>query len=143
MLFLVMTVVPLLRHPDLRGSAFTILSVTGKKFKNVAWASLVTLVFTGVFQAWYKLRFTEPGMLMKNPYTHVLFTKIAMVLVILGLSAYHDFGIGPKAMRAWESDAESPETQQLRKQARLIGRATMGLSMLVLVFAVMLSHHNF
>ena len=137
-LFLVMVVVPSLRNEKLRPHAREFLQVTGRKFRNVGWASLLTLVVTGLLNVGFK-----PGWAhafdMQNPLNHILWTKVLLVLLIFVLSAGHDFHVGPKAMEAWEQDPEGAAALKFRKQARLMGRITLSIGLLVVLLAVFLT----
>ena len=133
-LFLVMVVVPALRSETLRPHARELMQISGRKFRNVGWASLATMVVTGIINLHYK-----PGwgqvFDMKLPYNHVLWTKVLLVVLIFILSAGHDFHVGPKAMDAWEQDPEGAAALHHRKNARLLGRITLGLGLLVVLLA--------
>lgn len=136
-LFLVMAVAPALRTETLRPHALELMRVIGRKFRNVGWASLITMVVTGVINLAYKPGLSEIFN-MKNPYMHGVWGKVLLVMVIIYLSALHDFHIGSKAMEAWEEDPAGPLATKLRKQARILGRTTLLLGLIVVALAVTL-----
>ena len=63
--------------------------------------------------------------------------KLALFLVVLVLSAWHDFFLGPRAARALERGANDAEMKSLRNRARLLGRVVALLALAIVALAVM------
>jgi copper resistance protein D len=140
MLFLVLVVVPWLR----RGGgvdAGRFLHETGVRFRNVGWACFLTLLVTGTFNLGYRgirlTHFVDPSWL-GTPYAKVLIAKLALFVVIVLVSAVHDFAIGPRATKVLRESPGSPEALSLRKRASLLGRLNAVLALVVVFVAVML-----
>jgi uncharacterized membrane protein len=131
LLFFVMVLVPLVRQPDFAGQAAKLIQFTGNKFKRVAWASLLTLTVTGFINLYcMSPKMTIPG------YGHMVGTKILLVLIVMSLSLYHDFKLGPAALQAMTEKPGTPETLKLRKKASMIGRANLLLSLIIMTLAL-------
>ena len=94
--------------------------------------------------------------LWNSPFGTTLALKLGVVAVMLGLSVYHDFVIGPRSVRLREQaaahgpdDAASPHTLpagpelvrdagRLRRRASIVGRQEAILALVVLALAIML-----
>jgi putative copper export protein len=158
MLFLALVVVPATRGlpPAERAALFGVL---GRRFRAVGWACIAVLLVTGVVNAAYRgvtLENVGSAALWSSPFGTTLALKLGVVALLLGLSAYHDFVIGPRSVRLLEpatgrgpDDVGSPRTPpdrpdvlqeaaRLRRRASLIGRAEAILALVVLVLAIML-----
>lgn len=138
--FISMVLVPTLRAPGLRAQAVLLLRTAGKKFQRVAYASLVTLVVTGIGNLYFKAggSFAAVGALLPTTYGTLLVAKVTLVIVIVALSLYHDFAVGPAAARAMEADATSAAALALRRRASWLGRVNTLLSLVVMTLALLL-----
>ena len=141
MLFIVMVLAPLLRSQDFRPVATRVLHVTGKKFKKIGWACLLLLIVTGFFNALARYGYAgqtwgEWGAAVFANKT--LMHKIYTLLLILVLSWFHDFRIGPAAVRAMRNAADAPETLSLRRKAAWMGRVNLLLALMILWWAMKL-----
>jgi copper resistance protein D len=141
MLFLVFVLVPLLRTPALRGSAVELLTAIGVRFRGVGWASLLVLVVTGFVNA--ALRAPNPGALAEaawwaTPFGRLLGHKLALVGVILFLSAVHDFGVGPRASALLAGEPGSARALRWRRAASWMGRLNLLLALAVIAMAAAL-----
>ena len=138
--FISMVLVPTLRAPRVRPQAVLLLRTAGKKFQRVAYASLITLVVTGAVNLFLKAggSWSAAMALLPTTYGQLLITKVSLVALIIVLSLYHDFAVGPAAARALEVDPASTAAQGLRRRAAWLGRANMLLSLVVMTFALLL-----
>ena len=138
--FISMVLVPTLRDPALRPQALVLLRTSGRKFQRVAYAAFMTLGITGVANVYLKAggSLEVVGALLPTSYGHVLGTKVLLVLVIIAISLYHDFVVGPRAAQALEADPQSAAAQALRRRASWLGRVNMLLSLAVLTLALLL-----
>ena len=141
LLFFVMVLVPTVRQPDFAGQAAQLIQFTGRKFKRIAWASLLVLAVTGFINLYAKAGGSGEamkGLMGSAPYGHMLGTKILLTLLVVGLSLYHDFKIGPAATAAMIEQPDAPATLQLRKKASMIGRVNLLLSLIIMTLALFL-----
>jgi uncharacterized membrane protein len=98
----------------------------------MGWASLLTLVVTGV------VNLTARQIDWSGAFGVMLATKLALVAAIIVLSLIHDLWIGQRATAAWRANPVSDEAKRLRRLASWIGRVTLLLSLIVVALAVML-----
>jgi uncharacterized membrane protein len=144
MFFLALVVVPTTRGmpPAERAALF---GAVGRRFRAVGWVCIGLLLVTGTINAVYRgvtwnNVFTAD--LWGSPFGTTLALKLGVVAVMLGLSVYHDFVIGPRSVRILEQTAKSQalahEAQRLRKVASAIGRIEGILALVVLALAIML-----
>jgi copper resistance protein D len=133
MLFLALVVVPVTRGlpPPERAALF---GAVGRRFRTVGWVCIGLLLVTGgvnsVYRGvtWNNLFTSE---LWGSPFGTTLALKSLLVALMLGLSAYHDFVIGPRSVRVAESGHSGVESERLRRQASMIGRAEALLALIV------------
>ena len=86
--------------------------------------------------------FGDPAFL-RSGFGHAVVMKLTLFVVVLGLSAYHDFHLGPRASeamaRAAAGEPTSPEaTEKMRRRASLIGRANALLALAIVGLAVVI-----
>ena len=163
MLFLAFVVVPVTRGlpPAERAALF---GAIGRRFRTVGWACIAVLLVTGTHSQfglpWRDLGHALDGRLWSSPFGTTLALKLAVVMVMLGLSVYHDFVIGPRSVRVLEQaavhvpsgatptlgsmapSAVQPdlmhEAHRLRRLASVVGRLEAILALVVLALAIML-----
>lgn len=123
MLFVALVLVPVTRRvgdPRLR---VDLISQTGKRFRAVGWIALAFLVATGLF------------MLVRNPWLLrvVAFQlKIVLVILALGLSALHDFVLGPRVGRL------PPEARAPRRRVSWIARINVLIVLTIVLLGLSL-----
>lgn len=136
MIFLVAVVVPMLRRPETRDRASELMQIAGRRFRTVGWVALVTLIVTGVFNVLhrgYRFEHFFTGDVFAGQWGRTLAHKLALVGVVLVMSALHDFWLGPKA---GHGDAEARE--KWRKVASTMGRVTFAFALAIVALAVTL-----
>ena len=138
MLFLAVVGAPVLRalEPAIRQEIFRRL---GERFRAVGWIALGVLVATGVgmlqLRGWLRPEVMgSSGFWTEGP-GRTLALKLAFVGLMLGLSAWHDFVLGPRAGRA---EPGSPRALRLRKRAAGMARVNALVGLLVLFLAARL-----
>lgn len=138
--FISMVLAPTLRDPALRPQALPVLRAAGRKFMRVGYASLLVLVVTGTANLFLKAggSFATVAAWWPTTYGHLLAAKLALVALVIGLSLYHDFAVGPAAARALRADPQSSEALALRRRAALLGRTNAILSIAILTLALLL-----
>jgi hypothetical protein len=140
MYFLVLVVVPWMRS-GARVDAGTFLRETGQRFRTVGWTCFGILLVTGTFNLWVRgvrlSDFVSPQWL-RSPFAHSVLAKLLLFALVLGVSSYHDFVIGPRATRVIAQDPRSPEAGRLRQSASRWGRVNALLALLLVAVAVTL-----
>ncbi len=141
MLFLVLIIAPMLRHPNYQQVAGRILEEAGERFRFWGWICLTTFFLTGLYNASYRLGgfsylFNQEA--WQGIWLQTLGVKLALFAVIVILSAIHDFKIGPLATRMMEQAPDDPATLRLRKQASWIGRINLLLALVIVYIAISL-----
>jgi uncharacterized membrane protein len=141
MLFLALAVVPVTRRlpaPE-RGA---LVGALGRRFRPVAWACIALLLATGVANAGFRgvtWDAVASGRLAESMFGRTLLAKLALVLLLVVLSAVHDFWLGPASARALETaGSEDPTQRSLRRRASWLGRTSAVLALIVVALAVML-----
>lgn len=141
MAFLALIIVPVMRKPAYREQASALVQQTGLRFRRVGWICLILLVLTGSFQliqrgfGWDDV---WSGNLFAGGFGHTLGLKLVLVALIFGISAGHDFFIGPRATAMGQAAPGSPAALRLRAWASWIGRLNMLLAVIVVALGVLL-----
>ncbi len=137
--FLSLVLVPVARRlPPAERAA--LITQVGVRFRTVGWIALAVLVLTGLANAAFRGVTWEgvvTGRVVASTWGRTLALKVALVAAILGLSALHDFVVGPAASRAAAGQA-TPEALRRRRQAAWLGRINLVLALVVLLLAVFL-----
>ncbi|HWV39649.1 MAG TPA: CopD family protein [Vulgatibacter sp.] len=140
MFFLVLVVVPWLRKGDrARGAAF--LRETGVRFRDVGWTCFAILLVTGTFNLWargVRLHHLVDPAWLGSPFGSAVAWKFGLFLTVVGVSAWHDFWLGPLAAAAVERDPHGREAERLRKLASKLGRLNVLLALGLVAFAVII-----
>jgi putative copper export protein len=140
MAFLVLVVVPWLRRGN-AGNAAAMLRDTGMRFRDVGWVCFGILLLTGSFNLWARgVRVSDFFSVewRSSPFGKAVLLKLALFVVVLVLSAFHDFFVGPRATQAIERDPSSPEARAWRRSASRLGRTNALFALLLLAVAVTL-----
>ncbi len=102
MLFVALVLVPVTRRVEDPGLRRRLMHDAGVRFRTVGWVAMGVLVATGILNAWLR---PELSTLPR------FWVKVALVVLAIGLSALHDFVLGPRAGRpdapAWMRPAAS------------------------------------
>ncbi len=141
MVFLALVLVPVMRRSEYREQASRLVHLTGVRFRTIGWICLGVLVATGFTSLWYRgigwAALSNAGF-WATPFGSLLGWKLLVVAVVLALSAYHDFRIGPRATAAGQAEPGSAEALKLRRQASWMGRLNLLLAMAAVVLGVLL-----
>ena len=124
MFFLGIVGAPVLRRvepPALRQQLFDGL---GRRFRTVGWITIVMSIVTGIINLHYRGWLHWAGVMGSADFWRTttgtaLGAKLAFVVLMLGVEAYHDFVIGPRAGRA---EPGSVESVRVRRQASWLAR---------------------
>lgn len=141
MAFLVLVVVPWLRQGTNRANAATFLRETGIRFRNVGWTCFGIVTVTGTFNLWMRgVRlgdFTRAEWL-SSPFGKTVLAKLAVFVLVMLVSAVHDFHLGPRATEILARAPGSPEQLAMRRRASLLGRLNVLLALALVAIGVML-----
>lgn len=139
--FLVLVIVPELRRPGTdRASMAALVHSLGVRFRTVGWIALITLLLTGSYNMVVRgIRWADvfSAEAWSNPTVRALGLKLALFAIVLGVSAVHDFKIGPRATETMQRAPDSPEASRLRKTASMMGRLNALLALAILWLAVL------
>lgn len=140
MAFLVFVVVPWLRAGG-QSVAGPFLRETGERFRRVGWICFAVLVITGSFNLWVRgvrwSSFVDPGWLA-SPFGRTVMLKLSIFAIVLAVSAFHDFVVGPRATRAILADPTSERAGRLRRQAARLGRLNALLALVLVGLAIVI-----
>ena len=141
MVFLALVLVPVTRHREYRDIAASLIQQSGVRFRWVGWGSLGLLLLTGIFNLGFRgFSWGDiwSGELLSGSFGRILGMKLLLVVIILILSIWHDFFIGPRATALSQADPTSPEAGRLRRQASWLGRFNLLLGLVVVALAIKL-----
>ncbi|HSJ63441.1 MAG TPA: DUF4149 domain-containing protein [Gemmatimonadaceae bacterium] len=141
MLFLGAVGAPALRAvepPALRQELFRALGI---RFRGIGWGAIVLLVATGIVNLHYRGWLHWEGVFGSAAFWrtvtgHALAVKLVAVTAMIGVSAAHDFWLGPAAVRTAPGTSEA---MRLRRRAALIARANALLGVVVVLAAIVLT----
>ncbi len=138
-LFISLVIAPALRRPASRQAALATVQAIGPGLRHLGWMSFLVLLLTGLMNIigrWGSLAPLAHAEFWRTPATHAFAGKLLLFVVILGLSAVHDFNIGPRAADLAVSAPGRPETLRLRRWAAWLGRVNVLLGLVVVACAV-------
>ncbi|MGD9893801.1 MAG: DUF4149 domain-containing protein [Dehalococcoidia bacterium] len=143
MLFLPLVLVPIVRREEPRVRA-ALMSTVGHRFRTVGWIAIAALLVTGVWNLhnrdtpWSTVLSAD---LFSGTWGHILAAKLGLVAVLLILSIFHDFVLGPRSTRLAQlrdTAGAVQRAERLRRQASWIGRVNALLALAIVFFAVAL-----
>jgi len=140
MIFLSLVLVPSLRASADGAQMARVMTVVGRRYRRLGWWAMGTLVLTGLLNA--VGRWTAPvlltGAFWSSAAGRILGFKLLVVALMFGVSAVHDFVLGPRSAARRQAGAAPEELARLRRQVSWLGRANLAFGMLVLALAVWL-----
>jgi copper resistance protein D len=146
MFFIALVAVPILRKIEPPAKRSEILSVTAKRFRVLSWIAISVLLVTGVINAINRgvtMDLISTGGLLSSHFGKVLIVKVILVLIMVVLSAIHDFILGPQLTNLISSSLHNPDSLQSlkirRRYVSWLARTNVMLGILVVACAVMLS----
>jgi putative copper export protein len=142
MFFLVLVVVPWLRGSAagrVNGGVF--LRETGERFRTVGWVCFGVLLCTGSFNLWVRgVRWASffDASWRASAFGQSVLLKLGLFVLVLIVSAVHDFSIGPRASLEIARDPGSAAAERLRKAASRWGRLNALLALCIVAVAITL-----
>jgi putative copper resistance protein D len=146
MFFIALVAVPALRKIEPPEKRIELLADTARRFRGVSWIAISVLLVTGLLNAinhGVTSEMISTGTIFLSNFGKVLTVKVVLVLIMLVLSAIHDFALGPKMIDLMSTGASNPDSlQRIRKYRRFVSwlaRVNVILGILVVTCAVMIS----
>jgi uncharacterized membrane protein len=146
MFFISLVLVPSLRKLEPPIKRTEILSATARRFSLVSWTAILVLLVTGVINSVNRgitIHIISSGKLFSSHFGMILTIKVSLVLVMILISAIHDFILGPKLIKLTEPDRPSPDSTKFlgkkRKVVSWLARINAVIGIIVVACAVMLS----
>lgn len=146
MFFLALVVVPVARRlPEADRAA--LVGAVGYRFRTIGWICLALLVVTGVVNLYYRgvtWDSVVSGELLATRAGLLVVVKLALVAVMVVVSAVHDFVVGPASTRAHARAGADPSPEVraaivvLRRRAGWLARITALLALAIVAVAVAL-----
>jgi uncharacterized membrane protein len=139
MLFMALVLVPALRTRVDPRRCSELIGECGARLRTVAWIAFAVLLLTGIVQlgargfAWRDLM----GRLWLGSSGAILALKLGAFLLVVALSALHDFWLGPRSTQAALADPQSPQAERWRRLASWMGRCNVLLGLLIVLLAVL------
>jgi copper resistance protein D len=125
--FLVAVAVPYAR--SLGGEQRTaVAAAIGRRFRPVAWTAMAGLVLSGLYML-QTLGYLDAG-LTSTSNGRLMLAKLVMVALLIGLSAVHDFVLGPRLERGAATSS----------MFVVLARSSGVLTLIVPVIGVLLAH---
>lgn len=146
MVFLALVLIPLIRRPEFRSQAPSLVHFTGIRFRWIGWACILLLLSTGTINLVFRgisLAVLSSRDFWRGPFGWALGIKLVVVAVVLALSFAHDFFIGPRASALGRTQPGSTDAMRLRRQASWIGRANLVLALIIVALGIMLVRGSF
>lgn len=111
------------------------------RLRVVGWGSLCVLTLTGCAVLW--ARGIEVATVLdtgfwSNPFGRTLGEKLALVCIMVALTAFHDVYWGPRSLTLRRLDADSAAARRARAMTRVLGQASLVLSLAAVLLGVML-----
>jgi copper resistance protein D len=140
MFFFALVGAPVLRGvepPALRADLFRQL---GERFRGVGWAAIGVLVLTGVgnlyFRGLLRWELWSDAAFWATAHGTALMWKLVTVVLMVGISAAHDFVLGPAASR---QNPTSPQGIASRRRSAWLARVNAVIGVLLVLAAVRLT----
>lgn len=112
----------------------------GRQFRAVGWGAIAVLVATGIGNLAFTGAFRGGAIrrpeFWATPYGHALAWKLAAAGVMIGVSAVHDFWLGPRAGRL---PAGTAEALRARRRAAWLARINAVVGIVAVAAAVRLA----
>lgn len=143
-LFLVIVLAPLSRRETAAsGLGLILLRQAARRFVPVAWASIVLLAVTGIYLAgdhWG----IRPGNFFTSGdhFIRTLQAKTGLAVLVIGMSLFHDFVLGPYVVRQLvdrRGSGDAPAPTWGRRLLLVLARVNLVLVLVILFLAVSLT----
>ena len=138
-IFMFVVTVPAVRVIADRETRLRVLRAVATRYGWLAWSAMLVLVLTGISNVFDHE--DESGISVLDfdwRYSWIFFTKMALVGLMIALTALHSFVVGPRQMALAEREDEgSEEAARLRRSGIILSSVNL-LAALATVFAAAL-----
>jgi len=146
MFFLSLVLFPALKKFEPGEKHTQLISITANRFRKISWIAIAILIITGIFNV-LNFGISHEMIVSGDFYTShlgkMLTLKVSLVIVMIILSASHDFILGPRysvLVRLQKPDKNRlSEIERRRKITSWLARVNIFIAILVVACAVMLS----
>jgi len=141
MTFLGFVLVPALRKSVAPREYSVLMRTTGRRFRVIGWICLLLLLGTGVtnLSRWgVDVSRVRSADFWASTWGQILAVKLALVGVVIVISALHDFVVGPRASSRLQQSPSAREALRLRRLASWMGRANLVIALIIVAHAIML-----
>lgn len=116
MVFLSLVLVPTLKQEPFAAQRGFLIQAAAGRFRALVWGSLFVLLATGPLLA------LNQGLLLADPssWPSIFSVKMALVTLLLALTAAHDFWLGPRLSEI----LRQPDTSRSEQERRLVAWAS-------------------
>ncbi len=119
------------RLPD--SAAFT--ALVERRFRTIRWLSVIALLITGFFNLLY-----EGGSpRLESAYGGVLMIKLLLVLILVALTAIHDFVVGPQGRNRTQPAVRGTLASSAKPPSPWLGLSILLLSLAIIFISVKLA----
>ncbi|MCH8815896.1 MAG: DUF4149 domain-containing protein [Chloroflexi bacterium] len=116
------------------------------RFGWLAWAAMAVIILTGISNI-FQVQDIDPNVDIGSTdirWFHWFSGKMLLVGVMMALTAVHTFVIGPRQLALNEkTDVDEAEAARLRRMSMIISGSALLLSIVVILFAMILSDHGY
>ena len=143
--FMFIVMVPAVRAITDRETRLRVLRLVTTRFAWLAWSAMVILVLTGISNVFDHE--DESGISVLNfdwRYSWIFFTKMALVGLMIALTALHSFVVGPRQMALAEQEEEdSEEASRLRRSGIILSAVNLVAALATIFAAALLANESF
>ncbi len=125
---------PVARKAPADSKAWETVRLSGRRFRTIAWVSLIILILTGAYQM-----LNESGAArIETTWGVVLMLKLLLFVIAFGLLLIHDFIIDPYALPSKDASSASA-SPAVSARADTLQKAVIAMTLAVLLVASYLS----
>lgn len=121
--------------------------VVTARYGMIAMTSLLLVLVTGLYQVYFLVPEPIREEMVEYRFGSVFILKMTLFLVLVGLIGYHTLVLGPRIRRqsdaVIEGSGDEGELESARRTSLVVSLVMVLVSLGLLVFGVMLGHHEF
>ncbi len=142
--FMFIVTVPALRVIEDPDTRLRVLRLVTTRFGWLAWSAMAVIVLSGISNLFQEAEDFGHVWDADYRYFQVFATKMAVVGLVVALTAVHTFVVGPRQLRLHEEmRADSNEAARLRRLSMIISTVALLASIAAVYLAALLANHEF